>query len=224
MRRSGPMARPTKARSRTERDPAATRERILEAGEDEFARKGYDGARLRDVADAAKVHHALLHHYYGDKEGLFRAVIERAIERLSTKAYVLLRSEKAFGELLAEYIDILVDYYADNRNLVQMFRFATLDEGSPAYAMCEEIARSMLLPLLEATANRVSWAQRDGVVRSDIEPKRLVTLAIGAGAYIFEEDRICSIFLEEEVRTKEARKAQKAAAIKVLTAGLLLKK
>lgn len=208
-------------RTKRERDPAATRTRILGAAESEFARKGYDGARLRDVADSAGVHHALLHHYYGDKEGLFRAVLERAIERLSTRAYGLLRSDKSFVELLSEYVDVLVDYYAENRNLVQMFHFSTLDEGSPAYAMCEEIAKSMILPLLEATTQKVERAQKDGVVRDDIHARRLVSMAIGAAAYVYEEDRIFSMFLERDVRSKEARKAHKQAVLKMLSEGLL---
>src|SRR3954467_15317707 len=66
------------------RNPDASRRRILDAAESAFARRGFDGARLRDIAQEAGVHHALVHHYYGDKRGLFKEVVERALSTISS--------------------------------------------------------------------------------------------------------------------------------------------
>ncbi|SNS36501.1 TetR family transcriptional regulator [Actinomadura mexicana] len=51
--------------------PTETREKILAAARDLFAEKGYDGASLRAIARAAEVDPALVHHFFGNKEGVF---------------------------------------------------------------------------------------------------------------------------------------------------------
>lgn len=207
---------PKSPRPRRERNPEATRRRILSAAESEFARKGYDGARLRDVALAAGVHHALLHHYYGDKQGLFRVVVERAFAAASDQAYEALRTTSDVRELTERYIETLVDFFADNPNLVQILHFASLDKGSPAYAACEEIGQNLVRPLLEATAETVELAQREGIIRDDIGPRRLVALAMGAAAYVFQEAAFFSTFLGDDVRSPASLAEHKAATLRFL--------
>lgn len=50
---------------------------ILDAAEREFARRGRDAATLRAIALEAGMDSALLHYYFGDKDGVFRAVLAR---------------------------------------------------------------------------------------------------------------------------------------------------
>lgn len=212
-----------KAGARRERNAEETKARILEAATAEFARKGYDGARLRDVAEAAGVHHALLHHYYGDKEGLFRAVVEEAFAAASSRAFEALRSTQDVHELIERYVDTLVDFYADNPYLVQILHFASLDEGSPAYAQCEEIAGQIGLPVLEATAKEVRRAQKRGDVRDDIDAERIVLVGMGAAGYVFHEAQFFSSFLGHDVRSGRSLEAHKRAVLQVLVDGLFRK-
>jgi len=57
------------------RDPGRTRGRILAAAIAEFAAKGLAGARVDAIALRAGSNKRMLYHYFGDKEGLFRAVL-----------------------------------------------------------------------------------------------------------------------------------------------------
>src|SRR5215470_12523548 len=61
------------------RDPVRTRERILRAARREFVAKGFAGARVDAIARAASVNKRMLYHYYGDKEGLYRATLHEGI-------------------------------------------------------------------------------------------------------------------------------------------------
>lgn len=67
---------------RTGRRPGQpqTRSEILAAARVLFAERGFAGTSIRGVAAAASVDPALVHHYYGTKEGLFRAALEMPID------------------------------------------------------------------------------------------------------------------------------------------------
>jgi len=208
-------------RPKRERNPEQTRKRILDAAEHEFAHKGYDGARLRDVAIAAGVHHALLHHYFGDKEGLFRAVIARFLGSISSRGFELLRTSTNLGELIERYVDTVIDFYAKHREFVLVLHFATLDEGSPAFTICEELARTILLPLLEETTRTVERAQREGVVPADMDARHAVAVAAGAAAYLFHDEHLFRQFFGRDIRDPSMLSAHKKAVIAVLRHGLM---
>lgn len=62
-----------------------TKEEILDAAETLFAARGFEGASMRAIAEAAGVAQALLHYHYRTKEGLFEAMFLRrsgAINRI----------------------------------------------------------------------------------------------------------------------------------------------
>jgi len=57
--------------------------RILEAAEKEFLRKGFAGARTIEIAKEAGVTHAMLHYYFRTKEELFKKILEQKIFDIS---------------------------------------------------------------------------------------------------------------------------------------------
>jgi AcrR family transcriptional regulator len=61
------------------RDSSATREAILDAARSAFTRFGYEGAGVREIAEAAACNAALVNRYFGGKEALFAEVMTRAV-------------------------------------------------------------------------------------------------------------------------------------------------
>src|SRR5690606_14883491 len=59
------------------RDKEATKQALLAAGVQVFARRGYDAATTREVAHAAGVNEQLIQRYFGGKSGLLLAILER---------------------------------------------------------------------------------------------------------------------------------------------------
>ena len=72
MNRKTPVRRPPRA---------ATRERLLEEACALFADRGWHGTRVQDVCRAADANIAAVNYHFGGKEGLYRAVWDRALER-----------------------------------------------------------------------------------------------------------------------------------------------
>ncbi|MFF9277176.1 TetR/AcrR family transcriptional regulator [Streptomyces griseosporeus] len=64
------------------RDAARTRAEILDVATREFARAGYDGARVDEIAARTRTTKRMIYYYFGGKEQLFTAVLERAYEAI----------------------------------------------------------------------------------------------------------------------------------------------
>lgn len=81
------MPRQKKARSDKSRRPtargAATRARIVEAAADLIYRRGGSGTSLEDIMAASATSKSQLYHYFADKDGLMRAVIELQTRRVA---------------------------------------------------------------------------------------------------------------------------------------------
>lgn len=55
---------------------------ILEAAREIFIKKGFDGARMQDIADRAGINKALLHYYYRSKEKLFEQIFAESFKQM----------------------------------------------------------------------------------------------------------------------------------------------
>ncbi|MFB4317591.1 TetR family transcriptional regulator [Actinomadura sp. 21ATH] len=62
-------------------DAERSRRLLLDAALEEFAAKGYAGARVQDIADRAGVNKQLISYYFGGKAGLYREIGRRWLER-----------------------------------------------------------------------------------------------------------------------------------------------
>lgn len=60
------------------RDAERTRSELIAVATEEFARLGYFGARVDEIAARTATTKRMIYYYFGDKEGLFTAVLERA--------------------------------------------------------------------------------------------------------------------------------------------------
>ncbi|MBM0228114.1 MULTISPECIES: TetR family transcriptional regulator [Micromonospora] len=77
-----------------------TREAILAAARSAFAERGFDAASIRGIATAAGVDPALVHHYFGTKEDLFRATVDIPIDPAQLLPTVLGAGPDGAGERL----------------------------------------------------------------------------------------------------------------------------
>jgi AcrR family transcriptional regulator len=83
---------------------SGTREAILDAARREFGARGYDGATIRNIAAAAQVNPALVHHFYGTKEQLFAAAMQLPVLPSQVIGGVLAAERERLGDDFADHI------------------------------------------------------------------------------------------------------------------------
>jgi TetR/AcrR family transcriptional regulator len=61
-------------------EPVRSSDRILQKALDLFADKGYDATSVREICEAAGITKPTLYHFYGSKEGVYRAIVDGALD------------------------------------------------------------------------------------------------------------------------------------------------
>lgn len=194
---------------RRERNSAATKVRLLDAAEREFAARGFAGARLREIADGAGVQPALIHHYFVDKQGLYRAVLERAMLETSTESWSLLGSRHDLEGLLSGFIDLVLNFYAAHQNLLAILRHEALS-GSPVLA---EVTRERTQPIIAAVAALLSERQAAGEIRSDVTAEEIILSGMSMIVYPFVDEHLLLAILPRMAGRDEATLARRKQVI-----------
>ena len=158
-------------RKATSRNPRQTRERILEAALDEFAAKGFAGARVDVIARQAHINKRMLYHYFGDKEGLFREVLRR---KMAERAAWLASAPEDPIESLPHWFHLA----CGDVKWVRLLEWEALQSGEQK-VMDEEHRQENVAQALERLRRR----QAKGLLSADFDPGQLLLSMMALTAY-----------------------------------------
>lgn len=120
-----------------------TERAILEAAEQEFMIKGYDGAKTESIAKSAGVTHAMLHYYYRTKENLFNKVFD-------TKLNILVES------VISSFKDSNQPFLMRIQNFIEShFDFLARNPELPRFVINEIISKPERISLIYERANKI---------------------------------------------------------------------
>ena len=139
------------------------RRRILDAAVRVFARRGYHGSRVGDIAAEAGVAHGLLYHYFSSKDEVLETVFRENFGQLLERFRAVEAAAEPAAEKLEGIAKILLRTWRNDPDLVTV--------------MVRDVARS---PQLQAQVDEVRQAfaivqrvieegQRDGIFRPDLD-------------------------------------------------------
>ncbi len=92
----------------------STEKTILEAAKKVFLDKGFDGARMQEIADKAGINKALLHYYFRSKDKLFDAIFEEAFKQFLPNISEIMISNKPIEEKVRAFVSSYIDMLLKN--------------------------------------------------------------------------------------------------------------
>lgn len=92
----------------------STEEIIFDAAQKIFIEKGFDGARMEEIAREASINKALLHYYYRTKEKLFKAIFERVFKNFVPQVLTFWDSDLPFFTKVEMFVDTYVSFIMKN--------------------------------------------------------------------------------------------------------------
>jgi AcrR family transcriptional regulator len=155
--------------ARTGRRPgrSGSDQAILAAARAAFTERGFAGATVREIAAAAGVDPALVHHYFGTKEALFAAALQLPADPAVFVPALLAPGVDGLGErLLRALLQIWEDAGGANSTLIALVRGAVSHERSAA--MLREFVSTAVLGRLAAALDTEDAALRAALVGSQV--------------------------------------------------------
>jgi TetR/AcrR family transcriptional regulator len=153
-----------------------SRPKILAAAISEFAEKGYEGATTAGIARRAKTVQPLVHHHFGSKAALFRAVVDSLFEELKGTGIL----EASGPDDAIGLVQRLVDFTARRPELARIW----IVEAARRSPQSEYVLERHIGPLTRAVRPRLLGAARRGLFPG-IDANFLLYAILGMASYPF---------------------------------------
>lgn len=176
------------------RSAEATKARIMAAAKGEFARLGFSGARVDEIAEKAEANKRMIYHYFGSKEQLFQLVLEEAYLDIRNAEQALNLDDLPPQEALEKLVTFTWQYYLENPEFITLVNSANLHRA-------KHIVGSTKLPASSQRLNQMVQAILDrgveeGVFRSGVDALQL-NITIAAVGYYYLTNRYTGAVLFE---------------------------
>jgi len=144
---------------------ADPRQRLLDVGLRLFANRGYAGTSVQDITDEAQVTKPTLYYYFGNKEGLFQALVDHAMDERLRLMQEAAPPEKPTVDQLADIVAALTDFARRQPDLLRLtfaVVFAAEGEYPSGFKKHAKIHNSIVF---------INGIIRGGLVRGDLNPE-----------------------------------------------------
>ncbi|MGV9414049.1 TetR family transcriptional regulator [Nocardia sp. NPDC003693] len=188
-------------------DTDRTRRLLLEAAVHEFAERGPDGARVAAIAARAGINKERIYQYFGDKQGLFDAVLTDQLAQLAAASPL---HPDAAGDL-AEYAGHVFDFHHTHPQFLRLLYWEGLQ--SHAGALPAESARASHYA---EKVRALAAAQRAGTLPDDVPAGYLLYAVAALAAWWFAAPQVVRMILGSDVDHPDKQRAALVAMVRRL--------
>jgi len=148
-------------------EQVGSRDKILDAAEALFARRGYAGVGMREVAEVAGLGKSSLFHHFHTKAELYVAVALRIIETYDHRLTVALAAGGGPLERLDRWLDCVIDLLAEDRRSARLFLRSLFeeDEDLAAHGAADPRADEAITRIVAGIASVLREGMESGVFR-----------------------------------------------------------
>ena len=200
------------------RDPERTREAILAAAQNEFALKGLSGGRVDEIARRARANKRMIYHYFGSKQGLYLAVLERVYEGLRGSERTLELADLEPEAAIKRLIEFNFDYCRDHPELISLINNENLHRAR--HLRQSKKVRELHSPFVRLIDDILKRGVAQGVFRPGLDPVNLyVTIAAMAYFYLSNNWTLSAIF-GRSLGTDAACRSRKRHNVEIILAAI----
>jgi AcrR family transcriptional regulator len=204
----------SKARRQRVNDPEGTRRNIIEVATEEFAGKGFSGARVDDIAARTKTSKRMIYYYFGSKEGLYIAVLEEAYRSIRSSEAALDLGRQNPEEALRALVSFTFDYHNARPEFVRLIMNENILNG--AYVTRSKAIPRLNVPIIDATRDLLVRGQRDGIFRRDLDPIELHMSISALSFYNVSNRTTFSTIFKRDMISPRALAARRAQVIDII--------
>jgi AcrR family transcriptional regulator len=161
-----PMSR--SATGTRKNDPEKTREDILKVATEEFAALGLAGGRVDAIAERTKTSKRMIYYYFGGKEGLYLAVLEKAYRKIRSLESDLELSGMSPVDALRTLVASTFDHDEANPDFVRLVSIENVHQALHMQRSTE--IRDLNISIINTLSDILERGRKDGSFRRDVDP------------------------------------------------------
>jgi AcrR family transcriptional regulator len=119
-----------RSRQRWKQDPDGVRANILAVALAEFAARGLAGARIDDIAAKTDTSKRMIYYYFGDKDGLYRQVLEEAYREVRAGEEALELGHLPPVDALRRLVEFTFDHHSRNPDFIRLVMIENVHNAS----------------------------------------------------------------------------------------------
>ena len=198
-----------KKRPSRAKNPEKTRANIIDVATAEFAERGLSGARVDQIAERTNTSKRMLYYYFGDKDGLYRAVLLSYYERLRNSEVELDLSHQSPLAALQALVEFTFDYHMKHADIVRLVMVENMHKGRHVAKLPQVMPINT--SVLDAVADICERGAREGSMRGGLDNFDLYT-TIAALCFFNVSNRYTfrAIFKHDMAQPKESDARRKS--------------
>ncbi|MBP1886834.1 AcrR family transcriptional regulator [Ensifer mexicanus] len=149
-------------------DPQRTQEDILAVATEEFSTHGLAGARVDAIAERTRTSKRMIYYYFGSKEGLYLAVLERSYRRIRTLEADLELANLPPEKALRTLIETTFDHDETNPDFVRLVSIENIHHA--AHMLRSEAIRELNVSVIQMIEAIITRGLADGTFRREADP------------------------------------------------------
>lgn len=202
------------------RDADRSQLAILASARDEFAASGLAGARMDRIAERAGLNKRLIYYYFGSKDDLFLAVLERAYADIREAEQRLHLDEIEPVEAIRQLVSFTWHYYLEHPEFLTLLNSENLHGA--AHLKRSERIQEMNSPLVQMLDSVLERGRRGNLFRAGVDPVQLyISIASLCYFYLSNNHTLSTIF-GRDLRAPKAM-AQRLSHMTDLVLGYVLR-
>jgi TetR/AcrR family transcriptional regulator, acrAB operon repressor len=156
---------------RTKEEALQTRQNLLDAALTVFSQKGYDAARLEDIADAAGVTRGAVYHHFGGKPELYMALVKDATGQGERLVQSAISKGGTFTEIAARIMADSLRLVEDDQRFGEVMALMLFKTGdSPELGELKRMRFEQARNQVEGIAVFFRSGIQQGILRADLDP------------------------------------------------------
>jgi AcrR family transcriptional regulator len=150
------------------RDPEVSMQDILNIATEEFATNGLSGARVDQIAERTRTSKRMIYYYFGGKEGLYQAVLEKAymdIRALEQRSKLLEMEPRA---AMRKLIELTFDYDETHPQFISLVSVENIHQAKHLINL--QSIKDVNASIIRTLSAILERGRKEGVFRSDLDP------------------------------------------------------
>jgi AcrR family transcriptional regulator len=159
---------------------AQTRERIIAAATVVFARSGFHGAKVADIAEQAGIAYGLVYHYFHNKEDILAAIFTERWAQYVTYLHEVGGMDIGFREQMRRLVHFWVEVYRREPDLMTVM----INEVTRSYEFLESHDIGTVMVAFDTIETMIRKARDRGEIAHGIDPQVASYVVFGAAEMV----------------------------------------